>query len=46
MIEEDEEEYEGEDDKDDFHIEDDRLLTGSFSALSSADFTLSKVHTL
>lgn len=43
LIEEDDEEYEG--DKDDFQS-DPLFLIGSFSALSSADFTLSRVHTL
>jgi hypothetical protein len=43
LIEEDDEEYEG--DMDDFQ-NDALFFAGSFSALSSADFTLSRVQTL
>lgn len=45
-MDDDDDEYDGDDDNDDFHIDEDRLLIGSFSALSRADFTLSKVHRL
>lgn len=49
LMEDDEDEYEGEGDErdDDFQKEVVvRFLIGSFSALSRADFTLSRVHTL
>lgn len=47
LIDDEEDEYEGDDaDSVDFKNDVVLFLIGSFSALSSADFTLSSVHTL
>lgn len=49
LTEDDDDEYELGDDNDDIHNDEDRFFatgTGSFSARSKADFTLSRVQTL
>lgn len=46
LIDDEEDEYEGDDAESVDFKNDDLFLIGSFSALSSADFTLSRVHTL